>query len=243
MHNKLHQIWEKVSDFLLNLDAKMIRAVWVSLLLLALVVGVILIGRSPWGQEMMSGLEHWMAQYARSPLAIVIVTVVFCVSGLVGAPQFVLIAASVVAFGPVWGGFYSWFATQVAAAMQFYIGRFAGSGLLQKLGGDRLNKLSTYVGNNAFSASFIVRNIPTAPPIVVNMAFGASHASFWGFTAGCALGSLPKIILVALMGGSLSAFTGEGQWKLALSMAALAAVWLALMLLARTLYMRAKNKG
>lgn len=242
MHNRLQQLWEKVSGFFLNLDAKMIRAIWVSLLLLALVVVVFLIGRSTWGQAMMLHLEHWMAQYARSPLAIVIVTVVFCVSGLVGAPQFVLVAASVVAFGPVWGGFYSWFATLVAASMQFYIGRFAGTGLLDRIGSRRLSRLSVYVGRNAFTASFVVRNIPTAPPIVVNMAFGASHASFLGFIAGCALGSLPKIILVALMGGSLAAFSGEGGWKIALSLAGLAAVWLALMVLARTMYLKTRDR-
>jgi uncharacterized membrane protein YdjX (TVP38/TMEM64 family) len=143
----------------------------------------------------------------------------------------------------VLGGFYSWFATQVAAAMQFYMGRYAGSGLLKRLGGERLNRMSAYIGKNAFSASFVVRNIPTAPPIVVNMAFGASHAPFVGFIAGCALGSIPKIVLVALLGGSLAAFQGDGHWKLALTLAALAATWLALMLLARTLYVRARDKG
>lgn len=243
MHNKLQQIWEKVTNFFLNLDAKAVRALWISLLLLALVVGVLLIGRSPWGQAAIAALEAWMAQYAHSPMAIVIVTVVFCASSLIGAPQFVLVAACVVAFGPLWGAFYSWFATQAAAAMNFYIGRYAGGKLLRRFGGKGVDKLSAYIGKNAFSASFIVRNIPTAPPIVVNMAFGAARSPFLPFLAGCALGSIPKIGLVALLGGSMAAFRGPGQWKLALSMAALALIWLALMLLARTLYERAKNKG
>ena len=243
MHNKLQRFWENAVGFFLNLDAKAMRAVWISLLLLALVVAVFLIGKSPWGQGVMAALEGWMAHYARSPLAIVIVTAVFCVSSLFGAPQFVLVAACVVAFGPLWGGFYSWFATQAAAALNFYIGRIAGGGLIKRLGGERLNKLAGYIGKNAFSASFVVRNIPTAPPIVVNMAFGASQAAFLPFLAGCALGSIPKIVLVVLLGGSLSAFKGSGSWKMALMMAGLAALWLALMLLARQLYERARNKG
>ena len=243
MHNKLQQVWEKARGFFLNLDAKAVRAVWVSLLLLALVAAVFVIGKSPWGQGVMAALEGWMAQYAHSPMAIVIVTFVFCASSLFGAPQFVLVAACVVAFGPLWGGFYSWFATQAAAALNFYIGRFAGGSLLRRLGGGQLNKLSAYVGKNAFSASFIVRNIPTAPPIIVNMAFGASHAAFLPFLAGCALGSIPKIVLVALLGGSLSVFGGKGNWKIALIMAGLAVAWLGLMLVARSLYERAKNRA
>ena len=110
------------------MDAKAVRALWGSLVLLALVVTVFLIGKSAWGQEVLKSLEVWMEQYRNSPMAVVIVIVVFCVSALFGAPQFVLIAACVVAFGPWWGGFYSWIATVLSAVMTFYMGRFAGAG-------------------------------------------------------------------------------------------------------------------
>ena len=112
------------------MDAKAVRALWGSMVLLALVVAVFLIGKSAWGQDILKGLELWMEQYRHSPMAVVIVIVVFCVSALFGAPQFVLIAACVVAFGPWWGGFYSWVATVVSAVMTFYMGRFAGAGVM-----------------------------------------------------------------------------------------------------------------
>lgn len=238
---KFQHLWRSATRFLVNLDAKAVRAVWVSLLLMALVVGTFLIGKSPWGHAMTVDLEDWMASYARSPLAVLIVTAVFCVSALFGAPQFVLIAACVVAFGPVLGFLYSWFATLVSAMMTFYMGRFAGQKLLSRFGGQRLDRLSGYLGRNAFSASFIVRNIPSAPFIVVNMAFGASRASFLGFISGCALGVLPKTALVTLFGSSFTSLGKSGNWKTSLLLAALALVWLGIMLVARTVYERARR--
>jgi len=219
------------------------RAVWVSVFLLALVAGVFLLGKSSLGREATLGLEHWMKQYAHSPMAIVIVTLVFVISALFGAPQFVLIAACVVAFGPWWGFVYSWFATVVSAVMTFYMGRFAGAGLMSKFGGQTLNRFSEYLGKNAFTASFIIRNIPSAPFIVVNMAFGASSASFPGFLAGCALGILPKTALVAIAGSSYTSLIEGHNWKMALLMAVLAVAWLGLMLLARRIYEKAKSQG
>ncbi len=243
MHNRLYETWRKLSGLFVHLDAKILRAVVATLCLLAMVVGVFLLGKSPWGQAVMLSLEDWMKQYAHSPLAIVIVTIVFCVSALFGAPQFVLIAACVYAFGPWWGFAYSWFATVVSAGMTFYMGRFAGAGLLRKLGGNHVDRLSDYIGKNAFTASFIVRNIPSAPFIVVNMAFGAARAPFVGFILGCTFGVLPKTALVALFGTSYAALTHGGNWKMALLMAALALVWLGLMLVARKVYERGKNRA
>ncbi len=241
MSNHFHRLWRRVTHFFVNLDAKLIRAIWISVLLFALVVATFLAGKSSWGKGIMSGLNGWMAQYAHSPLAVVIVTVVFCVTALFGAPQFVLIAACVHVFGAWWGGVYSWIATIVSAAMTFYIGRFAGNGVIAKLGGERVNKLSDYIGKNAFTASFIVRNIPSAPFIVVNMAFGASRAPFSGFILGCALGVLPKTALVAMFGNSYEAMT-HGNWQLALLMAAVALAWLGLMIVARKVYERGRGR-
>ena len=243
MHNSIQNMWRRLTGFFVHLDAKVYRAVLATLALLALVAVVFLIGKSEWGREVTQGLEAWMEQYRNSPLAIVIVTLVFCLSALFGAPQFVLIAACVVAFGPWWGFVYSWFATVVSAAMTFYMGRFMGKGLLQKMGGNHVDRLSGYIGKNAFSASFIVPNIPSAPIIVVNMAFGESAARFITFISGCALGILPKTALVAMFGTSYTALTKGGNWKLAAGMAVLALVWLGLMLGARKLYEAGKNRG
>ncbi|MGA9659732.1 MAG: VTT domain-containing protein [Asticcacaulis sp.] len=243
MPKPFENLWRRATDYFLHVDAKAIRALMMSLVLLALVIVVFLIGKSPWGQQSLSNLELWMEHYRDSPMAVVVVTLVFCLSALFGAPQFVLIAACVVAFGPWWGFAYSWVATVVSAIMTFYMGRFAGKGMMNRLGGKHVGRLSEYLGRNAFSASFIVRNIPSAPFIVVNMAFGATRARFSGFIAGCALGIIPKTALVALFGSSYATLMKGGNWKMALLMAVVAIVWLGLMLLARQVYEKAKGRN
>lgn len=240
--SSLHEIWRRLSGFLVHLDARRWRAIAATLLMLGIVVATIAIGRSPWGQHMTTVLEDWMGEYRASPWAIVIVIVVFCVSALFAAPQFVLIAACVVAFGP-WAGFvYSWLATIVSAAMTYGLGRVAGQGVLHKLAGNHVGKFEHYIGKNTFSASFIIRNLPSAPFIVVNMAFGAARAPFGSFILGCTLGVLPKTALVALFGTSYRSL-GGGNWKMALAMAALAIGWLVIMLVARRIYENGKAKG
>jgi uncharacterized membrane protein YdjX (TVP38/TMEM64 family) len=98
------------------------------------------------------------------------------------------------------------------------------------------------VGRNAFVGSFIIRNVPSAPFIVVNMAFGVSKARFASFLAGCALGVLPKTALVAFFGGSvMTAVTGDGIWT-SLILLATAIGWLGLVLAMRAvLERRARN--
>ena len=73
-----------------------------------------------------------------------------------------------------------------------------------------MNRLSRFIGRNDFLASMIVRSVPTAPAIVVNMAFGASKANVWRVMAGCFIGSLPKTLIVALLGQSVMSAMGGG---------------------------------
>lgn len=227
-------IWSALWRFVNSMDAKAWRAALVTLGLLASVMLVFLIGKTDVGVELSHEVELWLMHFRGSPWAVFIVIFVFVLAAFIGAPQFVLIAACVVAFGH-WQGFaYSWLATIVSAAVTFYVGRLAGAKMLARLGSETLNRLTRFIGSNAFMGSFIIRNVPSAPFIVVNMAFGASGAPFWRFLGGCALGVLPKTALVALFGSSFTALmSGEGGWKGALMMAAFGLAWLGLMLAAR----------
>ena len=158
---------------------------------------------------------------------------VFTVSAFFGAPQFILIAACVVAFGPWFGFLYSWIATVASAGVTYWLGRGPTARLLERHGGETIGRLTRFVGKNAFYASFMIRNVPSAPFIVVNMAFGAARASFPGFLTGCALGVLPKTALVAFFGGSfMTAVSGDGIWTSAI-LAGVALAWLGLMLIVR----------
>jgi uncharacterized membrane protein YdjX (TVP38/TMEM64 family) len=141
-------------------------------------------------------------------------------------PQFVLIAAAVVAFGPLVGFAYSWIGTMVSSLVGFYLGRFAGARTLANFSGDGVRRFMDLVGRNGFLASLIVRLVPSAPFIVVNMAAGVTPMRMAHFAAGTAIGIIPKIALTAFAGNSIvQVMRGEGG-KDALILAAVAGGWL-----------------
>lgn len=227
-----------VLDFILNMEARRWRVLLATALLLGATVALLMIGKSQLGLASEERLEAWLRGYAGSPWAFVATVVLFVVTAFLGAPQFILIAACVVAFGPTLGFAYSWVATVVSAGVTYWMGRGPTARLVDRVGGRTLERLKRFVGKNAFYASFMIRNVPSAPFIVVNMAFGATRAHFGLFLAGCALGVLPKTALVAFFGGAVvSAVSGDGVWT-SLILAAVAVVWLGLMLGVRELVRR-----
>lgn len=223
----------RVVDFLLNMEAKRWRTLAVTLLLLGGIIALFALGKTQLALDAEGRLEAWLAGYRIGPWGLVAAVVVFTLSAFIGVPQFLLIAACVVAFGPWFGFLYSWMATVVSAAVTYWLGRGPTARTLERYGGGTVERIRRFVGRNAFSASFIIRNVPSAPFIVVNMAFGAVRASFPAYLAGCALGVLPKTALVAFFGGSfMAAVSGDGVWT-SLILAAVAGVWLVLMLAVR----------
>jgi uncharacterized membrane protein YdjX (TVP38/TMEM64 family) len=230
-------IWAKfmrrVVDFLLNMEARRWRTLAVTLVLLGGIVALFALGKTQLALDAEDRLEDWLGGYRIGPWGLVAAIVVFTLSAFIGVPQFLLIAACVVAFGPWFGFLYSWIATIASAAVTYWLGRGPTARTLERYGGGTVERIRRFVGRNAFSASFIIRNVPSAPFIVVNMAFGAVRASFPAYLAGCALGVLPKTALVAFFGGSfMAAVSGDGVWT-SVILAAVAGVWLVLMLAVR----------
>ena len=223
----------RLLDFILNMEARRWRTALAAALLLAATVGLLVFGKSQLGLATEAKLEAWLAGYAGSPWAFGATVALFVLAAFIGAPQFILIAACVVAFGPNLGFAYSWVATVVSAGVTYWLGRGPTARLVDRLDSRTLARLKRFVGRNAFYASFMIRNVPSAPFIVVNMAFGAARANYWTYLAGCALGVLPKTALVAFFGGAVvSAVSGDGVWT-SLILAAVAVVWLGLMLAVR----------
>lgn len=218
--------------FFRRLDKTRTRAVLVSLLLFGFVIALFLLGKSGMLYDV-EAVRAAMADLATGPWGLPALIAVFVVSAFVGVPQFVLIGIGVFAFGPFLGFAYSWIATLVSGTVTFFTGRFVGESTVRRHGGQFANRLSKFIGRNAFLASAIVRNVPTGPFLLVNMVFGVSRAKFSHFLAGLAFGVLPKIALVAFAGTSiLQALDGRPFLAVAAAGAAIG-IWLVLVLYAR----------
>jgi len=160
---------------------------------------------------------------------------IFCAAAFIGAPQWMLITASVLAFGPVQGGLYAWIATLMSAALDFWIARKIGAsaldGRLKVMSSKTLEKITQAIRKNGFTTSFVVRLVPTGPFILVNFAAGLSNMKFTAFLAGTALGIIPKIMVVVLIG--LGVVSGVNKSYMALGFAGLAALVIGITILAQ----------
>ncbi|CAN5361603.1 TVP38/TMEM64 family protein [soil metagenome] len=222
----------RLIDFFTNMDAKAWRTIAVSFVLFGGVGVVFLFGAQLLGLNGEVAVEHWLSA-AHGPWALPVAVGAFAALAFIGVPQFVLIAAAVVAFGP-WTGFaYSWIGTLVSSLIGFWLGRAFGGRLLKDLAGDGVAKFMKLIGKNGFLASLIVRLVPSAPFIVVNMAAGVTPMKIRDFAAGTAVGIIPKIALTAFAGNSIvQALKGGGQRHIVMLVVAVA-VWIVCGLMAR----------
>lgn len=205
------------------------RALWFGLALGGAVILLFVLGKTGVLGSLETFITH-LQDLADTPWALPAVIALFCGAAFVGIPQFGLIGAAVVAFGPLYGAVYSWIATLVSGALTFWLGRFSGEAAVARFSGPRSRRFTEFVARNAFAASAIVRNVPTGPFLIVNMAFGALRANFLAYLSGMAVGVIPKIVLVTFAGQSLMAAL-QGSPLLAAGLAAAAvlifgAVWL-----------------
>ena len=198
--------------FLLDMDARAWRTALVTFLLFGGVGLLFLVAVSVFGFHGQAAVQQWLGLAARGPFALLIAVGAFAVLAFAGVPQVALIAAAVVAFGPLIGSAYSWIGTMVSSAVGFWLGRVTGGRLLRDLGGEGVGRFVAMVGRNGFMASLVVRLAPSAPFVVVNMAAGVTPMRFGAFLLGTAIGIVPKIALTALAGRSVAQAHGSQMW-------------------------------
>lgn len=230
----------KIADFVNNMDARAWRALAVTTVLFVVVAAMLVAGRLFYGEEIEAFIDTWLGGAERAHWGLPATILIFVLTAYVGAPQIVLIGACVVAFGPETGFWYAWIATIVSGAATYLTGTLSSAAALSRFGGATGGRFTRFMGRNGFLASLVVRFVPTAPFIVVNMAFGAARVNFWAFLGGLALGVLPKTAIVAFAGdGILDALEGR-LGSAAVMGAAAIALWFGVVVVVRQI-VRSQN--
>jgi uncharacterized membrane protein YdjX (TVP38/TMEM64 family) len=223
----------RIADFANNMDARAWRAVAVSIAMVVVALAILVIGKVFFADQVEAFIEGTLGEARRGHWGLIAAIVVFTLTAYVGAPQIVLIGACVVAFGPELGFWNAWIATIVSGITTYFTGRLARAQTQKRFAGATGGRFTRFMGKNGFLASLIVRFVPTAPFVVVNMAFGAARVNFWAYILGLTIGVLPKTLIVAFAGDSIMDAL-QGEFVAALVMAVLAvAVWLAVVVIVR----------
>ncbi|MBO1075276.1 VTT domain-containing protein [Roseomonas marmotae] len=127
----------------------------------------------------------------------------FMLLGLLAFPVNVLIVATAAAFG-LWPGLlYAAAGAMISAVLTYLVGRRMGPGLLRKLIGPRINKVSRSIAVNGILAVTMVRLMPIAPFTLVNLVAGAIRIPLLDYVVGTALGLAPGLLLMTALGDRL----------------------------------------
>jgi len=177
------------------------RRLWLAALaagVLALAAGAAWLA---WAPSPLPSAAELVAQAQRSrasPLAPAFVLLAFVAGGLVVFPVNLLIAATLVVFGPFLGGVYALLGSLASAAVLHALGRRLPQRQVARLLGARGERLRRRIVGYGLLAVAIVRILPLAPYSVVSFVAGAARVRRAPYAAGTALGMLPGITLYAL---------------------------------------------
>lgn len=233
---------DRVYRFFTEMDSSASKAVWIAFGLFT-VAGAVLAGGMLFIDLDQSGIASFLRGLRNVWWAPVAVTGTFVVLAFVGAPQVVLIAATVAVFGATEGIILSWVATMVSGTIGYVLGRTGGAAALSRLLGGRGGRALGFIGKNGFAASFAIRLVPSGPFIICNMALGAAKVSSMSFLGGTGLGILPKIILVAFGSRGIGALvSGENQGAIWFFVAA-AIIWALIAFVVRPMLQRGQSPG
>lgn len=152
------------------------------------------------------------------------VMITFVAGSLLVMPLTLLIAATIIGFGGIYGFFYALAGALVSALATYGIGSLLGRSGVRRFAGSRLNRVSQQLAHRGVLTVFIVRLLPVAPFTVVNLVAGASSISLRDFMLGTLLGMTPGIAAIAVLVNRINAALQSPSPITFVTLAAVAAV-------------------
>jgi uncharacterized membrane protein YdjX (TVP38/TMEM64 family) len=129
----------------------------------------------------------------------------FALALTLAVPLVFLTLVTLVAYGPMAGFGCAMAGALLGAGASYGIGRFLGHEVLQRLGGERINRLSQRLASRGLLAVVAVRLLPVAPFAVVNMVAGASHIRLRDLMLGTLIGISPGTLAMTLFVDQITA--------------------------------------
>ena len=145
-----------------------------------------------------TSMVNYLEEVGHGPTALVVTVGAFLIGGLLVMPVMVLIAVTILAFGPWWGFWYALAGMTASALLTFGIGRLLGRRLMDHLSGSWVHRTSRTLAAKGILTVMALRILPVAPFSILNAIAGASHIRTRDFFVGTVLGELPGLVSLAL---------------------------------------------
>jgi len=150
-------------------------------------------------------LVAMLASWQREPAAPLLVLLGFLAGSLLVLPLNLLILATVLGLGAWPGALYAFVAGLIACLFTYGLGRLLGRERLARLLGPRAERARRALVAEGIAAVAALRMTPIAPFTVINVLAGAGGVDAVDFAVGSALGLLPGVLGLSLLGGRLLA--------------------------------------
>lgn len=158
-------------------------------------------------------MHHWLDPQALSdkgrllldtPLGPLAVMVGYVLAVMLGMPVLVLITVGALVFSPWPGMAYALFGMVAGAVVTYGIGRYTGAQTMDRWTQGRLALLSRHLQRRGLVTMMLVRVMPVAPFIMVNMVAGALRVRLRDYVLGTFFGLLPGTVMISLFMERLS---------------------------------------
>ena len=181
--------------------------------------------------------------FARNWWAPILLMAAYTPASMVMFPRPLITLAAVMAFGPVEGLVYAMAGVVLAGVAGYAIGRLFHRDTARRLAGPKLARVSNLVKRRGILAVAMVRVVPIAPYLVVNVVMGAMRIRFLDFVVGTFIGMLPGALAATVLSDQFAAALQDparvNAWLVAGAIAAFAGLaWFGHRMLGRLERMR-----
>jgi phospholipase D1/2 len=146
----------------------------------------------------LKALTTWASEFRRSASAPIWILAAFLIAGQVFFPITLLGLATVLAFGPFIGTFYSVVGSLLAGLVTYAIGRMLGETTVSQLAGRKLEQIREQIKQHGLATSITVHILPVAPFTLVNLLSGACGVGVRDFILGTLIGHLPGVVSIVI---------------------------------------------
>jgi phospholipase D1/2 len=151
----------------------------------------------------------WGQDFARLSWAPLLLILAYTPASYAMFPRWLITMVAVIAFGPWMGFLYGLCGMLVAGLASFLPGRLVRRDTVRRLAGPRLNRLSAALYHRGALAVAVVRLLPIAPFVVVNLVMGAMRIRLRDFILGSLVGVLPGMLAATVLSEQVSHLLAE----------------------------------
>lgn len=150
----------------------------------------------------------WLRASRAAPL---IYIAAYAAATTLAIPGSLLTLAGGAIFGVVQGTIYTTIAANIGANAAFGVARFLGRGGIERLAGDRLEKLDRATTNHGFRGLLTLRLIPAVPFNALNFGSGLTAIRWPTYALATAIGIFPGTVVYTMFADALLAGSREAS--------------------------------